>query len=436
MFHTDLLTPYRETLTHGRNYQRPPPELVNGEEEYEVEKILDSRHFGRRQKLQYLIKWKGYPDSENQWVDSNDIFADKAVEEFQRSNSAPLKHKRNRKSTHNRHLRSSLLHYMTSPTPLHVRNADIPLDSGTNDYPVSRIFEMLIEPKHGQVSPLFIEYQDAEESPVARGDNQMEEGATGASLTTDQVPVRILSTSDIAEVRCNPDDHLSPGLPAEYFHDEYHGKFHFVPEEHAHQVHEYVAKGAAIATTCEEEYTPITLYVVSDDNHDSDKENRDPNQEDHEDAEEVPGERTIGGLTPVPSRHRLFSWLETTNATRQSVPFAALPLPLSAHGLTGRSRQVTSGTLRSGGTDAGLVPSLLCANRMVPSLSNPSGWPPSLLIDSSPRTPGTLRCIRQTIPRPARPGPWLHSRVRSYGSRLRPRLPRRRPASQGKHGAY
>ena len=93
VFHTDLLTPYRETLTHGHNYQRPPLELVDGEEEYEVEKILDSRHFGKRRKLQYLIKWKGYPDSENQWVDANDVFADKAVEEFQRSNPALPKHK-------------------------------------------------------------------------------------------------------------------------------------------------------------------------------------------------------------------------------------------------------------------------------------------------------------------------------------------------------
>ena len=36
----------------------PPPELVDGTEEYIVEKILNSRMF--RQKLQYLVKWKGY----------------------------------------------------------------------------------------------------------------------------------------------------------------------------------------------------------------------------------------------------------------------------------------------------------------------------------------------------------------------------------------
>jgi hypothetical protein len=42
VFHTDLLTPYHETLTHGANYQHPPPDLINGVEEYEVEKVLDS----------------------------------------------------------------------------------------------------------------------------------------------------------------------------------------------------------------------------------------------------------------------------------------------------------------------------------------------------------------------------------------------------------
>jgi hypothetical protein len=48
VFHIDLLTPYRETIMHGPNFTRPTPELIDGEEEYSVEKILDSRRFGRR----------------------------------------------------------------------------------------------------------------------------------------------------------------------------------------------------------------------------------------------------------------------------------------------------------------------------------------------------------------------------------------------------
>ena len=177
---------------------------------------------------------------------------------------------------------------MTSPTPLHVRNADIPVDPGTDDYSISRIFGMLIEPECGRVSPDFLEYQDAEESPMARGDDQMEEGAAGASLTADQVLVHISSTSDIAEVRCNPNDHLSPNLPSEYHHDKYNGQFHFVPEGHARQVHEAVAQEAPPVTTWEAEHTPLITYVVTDtEENDSDKENRNPNQEDREDAEGV-----------------------------------------------------------------------------------------------------------------------------------------------------
>src|SRR5258708_10709870 len=74
---------------HGETYPRPPLELEEGEEEYEVEKILDHRKFGRGRKLQYLIKWKGYPDSENQWVDKRDVFTEEAVVEYETSRSEP-----------------------------------------------------------------------------------------------------------------------------------------------------------------------------------------------------------------------------------------------------------------------------------------------------------------------------------------------------------
>jgi hypothetical protein len=59
---------------HGPNFTRPTPELIDGEEEYSVEKILDSRRFGRRRRLQYLVKWEGYPDSDNMWVNKDDVF--------------------------------------------------------------------------------------------------------------------------------------------------------------------------------------------------------------------------------------------------------------------------------------------------------------------------------------------------------------------------
>jgi hypothetical protein len=95
VFHIDLLTPYKETTMHGPNFTQPTPELIDGEEEYSVEKILDSRHFGKRRCLQYLVKWEGYPDVDNMWVDKDDVFADDKVREFKISNPDAATHIRN-----------------------------------------------------------------------------------------------------------------------------------------------------------------------------------------------------------------------------------------------------------------------------------------------------------------------------------------------------
>ncbi len=92
VFHIDLLTPYRETDFHGSNYSRPAPDLVDNKEEYKVKKILDSRQFGRTCRRQYLIKWKGYPDSDNKWVDKRNIHAPEVIREFENRNSATRTH--------------------------------------------------------------------------------------------------------------------------------------------------------------------------------------------------------------------------------------------------------------------------------------------------------------------------------------------------------
>ena len=90
----DILTPYHKTITHGHNYQDPPPDLVDNEEEYEVEKILNSWLFGRCKQLQYLVKWKGYPDLDNMWVNKDDIFADDKVWAFKESDPDARSHVR------------------------------------------------------------------------------------------------------------------------------------------------------------------------------------------------------------------------------------------------------------------------------------------------------------------------------------------------------
>jgi hypothetical protein len=56
VFHASLLSPYFETDAHGPNYSQPPPDLVDREAEYEVERIISHRLKGQSRVLQYLIK--------------------------------------------------------------------------------------------------------------------------------------------------------------------------------------------------------------------------------------------------------------------------------------------------------------------------------------------------------------------------------------------
>ena len=41
VFHSSLLTSYKETPEHRAQFQCPPPELIGNEEEYEVEQIIN-----------------------------------------------------------------------------------------------------------------------------------------------------------------------------------------------------------------------------------------------------------------------------------------------------------------------------------------------------------------------------------------------------------
>src|SRR6266571_4438295 len=67
VIHANLLTPYKETALHGPNFTRPPPDLIDGEEEYEAEEVQKVRRQGRGRKLHYLVKWKGFPTSDSTW---------------------------------------------------------------------------------------------------------------------------------------------------------------------------------------------------------------------------------------------------------------------------------------------------------------------------------------------------------------------------------
>ena len=73
MFHATLLQPYIKNEIYGNNYPRPLPELLEGEEVYEVETILKHRWRGRG--YQYHVKWKGYLITKATW-ESESAFSD------------------------------------------------------------------------------------------------------------------------------------------------------------------------------------------------------------------------------------------------------------------------------------------------------------------------------------------------------------------------
>jgi hypothetical protein len=60
----------------------PPTTLIDSEEEYEVEAILDSRM--RYNCLEHLVKWKGYDKSYNQWEVHTQLHAKLKIAQFHR----------------------------------------------------------------------------------------------------------------------------------------------------------------------------------------------------------------------------------------------------------------------------------------------------------------------------------------------------------------
>jgi transposase InsO family protein len=73
IFHVSLLGKATINRFTDRQHPEPPPILVEGQEEFQVQGILDSRII--RSRLFYLIDWLGYPPSERAWIDSDEIHA-------------------------------------------------------------------------------------------------------------------------------------------------------------------------------------------------------------------------------------------------------------------------------------------------------------------------------------------------------------------------
>ncbi|ESK85053.1 hypothetical protein Moror_15697 [Moniliophthora roreri MCA 2997] len=71
VFHVGLLSPYKETDEHGANYLEPPLDIIEGHEEFEIEAIIG--HKPRKTPKKFLVSWKGYDSSHNEWKEKDEL---------------------------------------------------------------------------------------------------------------------------------------------------------------------------------------------------------------------------------------------------------------------------------------------------------------------------------------------------------------------------
>ncbi|QRV73677.1 Retrotransposable element Tf2 protein [Ceratobasidium sp. AG-Ba] len=89
VFHTSLVS-LKKDDPFGHGPPQPPAEVTpDGEEEYKVEKILDSQK--QQNQVQYLVHWKGYDPKSNTWEPLKHLdTAMGAVQKFHKENPRAL----------------------------------------------------------------------------------------------------------------------------------------------------------------------------------------------------------------------------------------------------------------------------------------------------------------------------------------------------------
>jgi len=94
-FPVSLLHAAAEDLLPGQVTPPPLPVIIEGEEEWEVEEILDSRRM--RGRLQYLVKWRGFahptwePEENLTEVEAVDKYHERYPEQLAPIRAAPLR---------------------------------------------------------------------------------------------------------------------------------------------------------------------------------------------------------------------------------------------------------------------------------------------------------------------------------------------------------
>ena len=84
VFHAVHLSPYNETPQYGSNEIRPPPDLIDDAEEYEVDFIVRHKWNNKGQWL-FLIRWKGYGPDDDSWETARNLKnAKETLDEYKR----------------------------------------------------------------------------------------------------------------------------------------------------------------------------------------------------------------------------------------------------------------------------------------------------------------------------------------------------------------
>ena len=81
VFHITQLEPFNESVVPSQTIEPGPVPGGEEEDEYEIERIMDSRN--RKGVFEYKVLWKGYEGIEAvQWIKEGDINAEESIEEY------------------------------------------------------------------------------------------------------------------------------------------------------------------------------------------------------------------------------------------------------------------------------------------------------------------------------------------------------------------
>ena len=168
VFNVVKLSPATDDPIPGRRATPPPaPEIVDGEEEWVVEEILDSKMINR--KLWYLVKWKGFGIEHNIWEPWDYVHAPDLIAEFYRNHPGAPRRIRSIEfqSIPFQSVTVPGRHFLkggggckgtTSPRPTSEDNPTIYHPSETYEHPLQRSLKVA-DPRLLSVSYLFIRYR-------------------------------------------------------------------------------------------------------------------------------------------------------------------------------------------------------------------------------------------------------------------------------------